>query len=293
MNMNIFAIIFIVIVLGIYLWQREAGKKKPVSVVLLPLQSLTNDVEQEWFTDGMTDALITDLAKNSGLRVISRSSAMQYKRTNKTPPEIASELGARYLIEGSIVKTGEQVKVSARLINAPKDEYLWAEEYEREFGNILGLQGEIAQTIAGQIRVKLTPQEEMRLASTRTVKPETYEMYLKGMYHLNKYTPDAMIKGMEYLHEAVNEDPEEPFTYAVLALGYNTIIHTGAVKKSVKITRIKNKEGKDIDCLRGGDRDVNVYFKFLQDAQFIREKDRFIFREGNTRGSGHIVKIIE
>ena len=220
------AVALMVTVFGIYLWQSKIAEASPVSIVLLPLKSITQNAEQEWFTDGMTDALITDLAKISGLRIISLASAMQYKGTKKTPPEIAAELGVQYVIECSIVKIAEQVKISARLINAITDEYLWAEEYERQFSNILGLQGEIAQTIAGQIQIKLTPHEETRLAATRSVNPETYELYLKGMYHMNKYTPEGIENGLAYLHEAVEKDPADPMAYAGLALGYELIAHT-------------------------------------------------------------------
>jgi len=222
------AVAFMVTVFGIYLWQSKIAEASPVSIVLLPLKSITQNAEQEWFTDGMTDALITDLAKISGLRIISLASAMQYKGTKKTPPEIAAELGVQFVIECSIVKIAEQVKISARLINALTDEYLWAEDYERQFSNILGLQGEIAQTIAGQIQVELTPQEETRLATSREVNPETYELYLKGMYHLNKYTPDGIEKGLDYLHQAVAKDTTDPLAYAGLAIGYDIIAHTPA-----------------------------------------------------------------
>jgi tetratricopeptide (TPR) repeat protein len=174
----------------------------------------------------MTDALITKLAQISGLRVISRSSAMQYKGINKAPPQIGAELGVQYLVDGSVVKIGDLVKVSARLINAPEDEYIWAKEYERGFMNILGLQGEIATAIAGQIKVQLTPQEEMRLAEKRPVNPETYEMYLKGMFHINKRTPEGINIGLEYLNKAVKIDPEESLAHAGLSLGYSIIAHT-------------------------------------------------------------------
>ena len=219
-------VIIIAIALGIYFWQSRVAEAAPVSIALLPLESFTNEAEQEWFTDSMTDALITDLAKISGIRVISRKSAMKYKGTTKPPPEIAAELGVRYVIEGSIVKMGEQVKISARLIDAHEDEYLWAEVYQRGFSNILGLQGEIAQTIASQIQVKLTPQEEQRLTVTRSVNPETHELYLKGMYYLNQYSPEGIQRGMAYLHEAVEKNPKEPLACAGLALGYEILAHT-------------------------------------------------------------------
>ena len=201
-------------------------RSQGILIAILPLVSMTDDAEQEWFTDGMTDALITDLAQISGLRVISRSSAMKYKGTNKAPPQIAAELGVHYLVEGSVVKMGDQVKVSARVINAPKDEYIWAREYEREFINILGLQGEIAKAIANQINIQLTPQEETLLTKSRPVNPETYEMYLKGMYHINKRTEEGIEKGLDYLHQAVENDPDEPLAHAGLAIGYCIIAHT-------------------------------------------------------------------
>ncbi len=225
---RILSLALIVIIIGTYLWRSEVSRAAPVSIALLPLQSITQNAEQEWFTDGMTDALITDLAKISGLKVISRTTAMKYKGTNKTPPEIADELGVRYVIEGSIVRTGDQVKISARLINAPDDEYLWAEEYERGFNDILGLQGEIAQTIAGQVQVKLAPQEKNQFASSRSINPDTYELYLKGKYHLNKLTPTGIEKGLQYLHEAVEKDPNEPLVYTGIASAYGLIAHTSS-----------------------------------------------------------------
>jgi len=223
---RILAAFIILTVFGIYIWQSEQAKAEPVSIALMPLKSLTNDTEQEWLTESMTDAMITDLAKISGLRIISRSSAMAYKGTEKTPPEIASELNIQYLIEGSIVKMGDQIKISARLIDAPNNEYLWAEQYESEFTAILALQGEIAQSIAGQVQIELTPQEESLLAVSRKVDPETHELYLKGMYHLNKYTPDGFAKGLGYLHQAVEKDPKEALAHAGLALGYDMLAHT-------------------------------------------------------------------
>lgn len=201
------------------------GRNFQNSIAVLPLESITQDAEQEWFTDGMTDALITELAQISGLRVISRSSAMQYKGVNKAPPQIASELGVQYLVDGSVVKTADLIKISARLINALEDEYIWAKEYQRGFGNVLGLQGEIATAIAGQIKVQLTPQEENRLSKTREVNPEVYQLYMKGMFHLNKLTPDGITKGLTYLEQAIENNPEEPLAYAGIAIAYLTIAH--------------------------------------------------------------------
>jgi len=219
----IFIVILLLILTKPYLFpERSTGN----SIAVLPLENMTKDPEQEWFSDGMTDALITELAQIRELRVISRSSAMQYKETTKAPPQIAAELGVQYLVDGSVVKVGDLVKISARLINALDDQYIWAKEYERRFINILGLHGEIAKAIASQIKVQLTPHEEKRLAQDRSVNPETYEMYMKGIYHLNKRTPDALEKGMAYLNQAVEKDPNEPLAQAGLSLGYSIMAHT-------------------------------------------------------------------
>ncbi|UCF64583.1 MAG: protein kinase [bacterium] len=217
-------LVFLLLIIGqLYIFQeRSVGK----SIAVMPLESITQDAEQEWFTDGMTDALITELAQISGLRVISRSSSMQYKEFNVAPPKVAFELGVQYLVDGSVVKIGDVVKISARLIDALQDEYIWAKDYERGFSNVLGLQGEIAAAIAGQIEVRLTPQEEKRLVERRPVNPETYEMYMKGMYHLNKRTPESLEKGITYLHQTVERDPTEPLAHAGLSLGYSIMAHT-------------------------------------------------------------------
>jgi TolB-like protein/Tfp pilus assembly protein PilF len=219
------AVILIIALAGIYLWQSRRAAAEPVSLVLLPLKSISQDGEQEWFIDGMTDALITDLAKISGLKVISRTSALKYKGTDKTPPEIASELDVKYVIEASIVRIRDQVKISARLINAIADEYLWAEEYERDFADILGLQGEIAQAIAGQVKVELAPREKTQFATSRTIDPITYELYLKGMYHVNKITPAGFEIGLQYLHEAVEKDPDAAIVHAGIASAYGLKAH--------------------------------------------------------------------
>jgi len=136
------------------------------------------------------------------------------------------ELNVEYLVEGSVVKNGDLIKVSARLVNVHDDEYIWARKYERGFVDALDLQAEIANEIADQIEIELTPQEEKRFTDKRPVNPKTYELYLKGMYHLNKYTPDGFSKGFKYLHQAAEDDPNEPLVYASLALAYDMLAHS-------------------------------------------------------------------
>ena len=203
------------------------------SIAVLPLENINNDPEQEWFSDGMTDGLITNLAQISQLKVISRSSSMQYKRTNKNPPAIGGELGVSYLVDGSIVRNGDLVKISARLINAGEDKYIWAKAYECKLTNIFELHQELAKAIAEQINIKLTPQEDMLLTKSRVINPETYEMYMKGMYHINKLTPEGISKGLSYLQNAVESNPEEPLTHAGLAIAYLIISHGGSYTKEI------------------------------------------------------------
>ena len=200
------------------------------SIAVLPLENIINDDEQEWFSDGMTDELITNLAQLNQLKVISRSSSIQYKGTTKNPTIIGKELDVSYLVDGSVVRIGDSVKISARLISAGENKYIWAKEYERKFTNILELHHEIAKAIAEQINIQLTPQENTLLTKFRTVNPETYEMYLKGMFQINKRTPEGIEKGLAYLRQAVETDSTEPLAWAGLALGYMIIMHTPSPK---------------------------------------------------------------
>jgi TolB-like protein/Tfp pilus assembly protein PilF len=198
-------------------------------IAVLPLANISNKGEEDYLIEGMTDALITELAQISSLSVISRNSSMQYKGTAKSPPDIASELGVHYLVDGSLLMMGQSVKISARLLNAQNNDYIWAKEYKRDFKDILGLQGEIAKAIASQIEVKLTPQEEKLLTKQRKINPETYEMYMRGMYYINKRTPNEIEKGISYLHQAAESDSTEPLAQAGLSLGYCILAHTPAM----------------------------------------------------------------
>jgi len=215
---RVISILFIGIALGIYLWLSGVAEAKPVSIALLPLVSITDNAEQDWFTEGMTDALLTDLAKISGLRVIARSSVMRYKGTNKPVREIAEELGVDYLVDGSVLKMGDEINILARLIDAPKDEYIWAEDYKRAFSDILSLQAEIAQTIAKKIQVQLTPEEQTRLTTVSTVNIEAHEYYLKGQFHWYKLTPQDLETALLYFELALEKDPNYALAHAGVAL---------------------------------------------------------------------------
>ena len=224
-----FVVVAIVVGLNIGQWREQltggVGPGRIESLAVLPLVNLSGDPNQEYFSDGMTEALIANLGKIGALRVRSRTSIMHYKDVKKPLPEIARELNVDAVVEGSVLRAGGQVRITAQLIHAPTDTHLWVGSYERDMGDILALQREVARTIAGEIKVAVTPKEEIRLASARRVHPETYEAYLKGMFYLNKFTPEGNEKGLAYLHQAIEKDPADPLPYAGLALGYCIIGH--------------------------------------------------------------------
>jgi TolB-like protein/DNA-binding winged helix-turn-helix (wHTH) protein/Flp pilus assembly protein TadD len=202
---------------------KGSARARIESIAVLPLENLSNDPSQEYFTDGMTDALITDLAQIRALRVISRTSAMHYKGAHKTLPEIAKELNVDAVLEGVVVRAGDRVRIDAQLIKADNDRHLWAKSYDRNLSDILGLQSEVASEIASEIQIKLTPQEQSRLARTRTVNPEAYENYVQGRYYWDKRSTDGFNKSIEYYEKAIQIDPDYAAAYAGLADSYNLL----------------------------------------------------------------------
>jgi TolB-like protein/predicted Ser/Thr protein kinase len=191
------------------------------SLAVLPLQNLMGDPAQEYFVDGMTEALITNLSKISAIKVISRTSIMQYKGVKKSLPQIAKELNVDAVIEGSVLRSGDRVRISAKLIRAATDQHLWAETYDRDLRDILALQSEVARTVAQQIKVTLTLQEQTRLATTHPVNPEAHDAYLKGRYYLNQLTEDRYKKSAEHFQQAIDLDPTYAPAYAGLAYCYS------------------------------------------------------------------------
>jgi TolB-like protein/Tfp pilus assembly protein PilF len=204
-----------------------------VSLAVLPLQNLSRDPEQEYFSDGMTDELITNLARIGALRVISRTSAMSYKGTKKPLSAVARELGVDAIIEGSVMRSGEKVRITAQLIHGATDRHLWAESYQRDLRDVLSMQSEVARVIAGEIAAKITPQEEKRLAAARPVNPEAHELYLKGRYELNKQTEASLRKAIEDFRKAIEKDPGFAPAYAGLADSYSFLRSTYAAPKDV------------------------------------------------------------
>ena len=198
----------------------KAARVRIESIAVLPLENLSHDPEQEYFADGMTDALITDLAQIGTLKVISRTSSMQYKQSKKSLPEIARELNVDGIVEGTVQRSGDRVRITAQLIEAPKDHHLWAESYERDLRDILTLQGEVARDIAAQISVKLAANTQERLSKARTVEPGVYEDYLKGRYYWNQRTEEGFRTAIKYFSEATQKDSNYALGYSGLAHAY-------------------------------------------------------------------------
>jgi TolB-like protein/DNA-binding winged helix-turn-helix (wHTH) protein/Tfp pilus assembly protein PilF len=190
------------------------------SLAVLPLQNLSGDKDQEYFADGMTDELITDLGQMSALRVISRTSVMRYKQTSKTLPplpQIRRELGVDAIVEGSVFRSGNRVRITAQLIDARNDRHLWAHAYERDLRDVIALQDEVARDIADEVSVKLTPGEQARLAKSRSVNPEAHEAYLKGRYYWNQITDEGVKKSFGFFQQAIEKDPKYALGYSGLA----------------------------------------------------------------------------
>jgi TolB-like protein/DNA-binding winged helix-turn-helix (wHTH) protein len=189
------------------------------SLAVLPLQNLSGDAAQGYFADGMTEELITELSRIRALKVISHTSVVEYKGTQKHLPQIARELGVDGILEGSVVREGDQVRVTVQLLDGPNDRHLWSEDYQREVRGILTLQREIAQEIAHQIRIQLTPQQQARVRSGRSVNPEAYEAYLKGRSFITSdfLTPQQLHAAQGYFEQSIRKDPGFALGYVGLA----------------------------------------------------------------------------
>jgi TolB-like protein/Tfp pilus assembly protein PilF len=192
------------------------------SLAVLPLENLSADAEQEYFSDGLTDQLITDLAKLRGLRVISRTSVLSYKRVKRPLPEIARQLGVDYVVEGTILGSGERVRITAQLIEVKNEHHLWADTFERDRRDALALQGEVARTIASQIHIHVTPQEDARLSRV-PVAPQAQDDYLRGRFNWHTRRPDLLLKSLDYFQQAIAKQPDYALAYAGLSDSYSVL----------------------------------------------------------------------
>ncbi|HEY0761998.1 MAG TPA: tetratricopeptide repeat protein [Pyrinomonadaceae bacterium] len=206
------------------LYRREAPRPVMTSIMVLPLENISGNSGEEYFADGMTDALIGDLAKISGLHVISRTSSMHYKGTKKSLPEIAREINVDAIVEGTVQRAGDRVVVRTQLIHAPTDRHLWVGDYTRDVRDVLDLQSEIARAVAQEVRIQMTPDEQARFASRRPVKPKAYDNYLQGRYlYWNKRTEENVNKAIVLFQSAIKEDESYAPAYVGLADCYSAL----------------------------------------------------------------------
>jgi TolB-like protein/DNA-binding winged helix-turn-helix (wHTH) protein/Tfp pilus assembly protein PilF len=235
--------IFLLLVLAVFTiwqtpWNRHAQSVTSDttsihSLAVLPLENLSGDPSQDYFADGMTDELITTLGQIRSLRVISRTSVMQYRGIHKNLPQIGRELKVDAIVEGTVVRYGERVRITAQLIQASADEHLWAQSYESGSKDVLALQREITSAIAKQIRMTLTPHEQILAGIEHPINAEAYESYLKGEYFLNRFTADSVHKAADYFQKAIEQDPNYVAAYTKLAGSYEILGNMGAIPKGV------------------------------------------------------------
>jgi len=202
------------------LFPRDHSSPKIRSVAVLPLENLSGDASQDYFAEGMTDDLITQLGQISALRVISRTSVMTYKSVRKALPEVARDLNVEAVVEGTVLRSGDRVRISAQLIQVPADKQLWAQIYEGDLSDTLALQNRVARAIVEQIEATLNQQERAALEKSNTVNPDAYEAYLKGRYFWNKRTGEGLQKAIDYFNRAIDKDPNYPQAYVGLADTY-------------------------------------------------------------------------
>ncbi len=234
------------------------------SLAVLPFANLTGDAGQEYFVDGMHQALLTDLSKIGALRVISRGSVMGYRGTQKTVPEIASELGVDAVVEGSVLRAGDRVRIAAELVDAATDSQIWAGRYDRDLRDVLRLHSDVARTIAERIEAELTPRERARLESAREVDPGVYKLYLKGVAHRNRYTKEDFLDSVECFEQVIARDPSFAPAYVALAdayagIGVNYLPYQDTVAKFDEVIR---------GALAIGDESADVHLLLAQKALF-------------------------
>jgi TolB-like protein/DNA-binding winged helix-turn-helix (wHTH) protein/cytochrome c-type biogenesis protein CcmH/NrfG len=235
-------------------WPQAKLPTGKVMLAVLPFDNLSGESEQEYFSDGLTDEMISQLGRlqPERLGVIARTSAMYYKGTNKRLDEIGRELGVDYVLEGSVRRDANRVRITAQLIQLSDQTQLWAESYERDLRDILALQSEVAQTVARQLQLKLTPQEQTRLATIGPVHPEAYEAYLWGRretYLVQWGSPEGYLKGIEYYRQAIQKDPDYALAYAGLAHAYHMLwsFHHFPASESLDRSRAANLRALELD----------------------------------------------
>ena len=251
------------------------------SLAVLPLENLSGDGAQEYFADAMTDELTTDLGQIGSLRVISRTSAMQYKKTSKPLRQIAGELNVDAVVEGSVLRAGDRVRITAQLIEAQTDRHLWSESYEGEARDALGLQRQVARSIAEQVRAKLTPEQRKALNSTHPVNPAAHEMYLKAL-HENGTTAEGRARALEDFDKAVALDPNYAAVRVAIAKRYLGMGHMLALPPQVAFPASINAAEKALELDESS-----------ADAHFVAGSDSFLYEWDFAKAEREILRGLE
>ena len=227
--------------------QSEAATASNKSIAVLPFDNLSRDPDNAFFTEGVQDEILTRLAKVADLKVIARTSTQRFKSAPDDLQQIAKQLGVTNILEGTVQKAGDQVRVNVQLINAMTDAHLWAETYDRKLTDIFAVESEIAKTIAETLQAKLTGSEKSSIAKTPTVNPEAYELYLKGRFFWNKRTGDDLRKSIEYLKQAIAKDPGYALAYAALADSYGLLRFYGGASPADSVVPAKAAAKKALE----------------------------------------------
>jgi TolB-like protein/DNA-binding winged helix-turn-helix (wHTH) protein len=225
----------------------EADPNRIRSVAVLPLQNLSNDSNQEYFVDGMTDELITDLAQIRELKVVSKTSIMQYKGTRTPLPQIGRELGVDAVVEGSVLRSGDRVRITAQLIRTSTDRHIWAEAYDGDLRDVLSLQARVAEAITNQVKLNLTAEESVRLRKSRAVIPEAFDLYLRGRYAWNQRNVEGFQKAIEYFNQAIEKDSSFALAYSGLADSHTLLALYGEGAPSVTEAKAAAEKALQLD----------------------------------------------
>ncbi len=254
---------------GAHNGQAAASNKSIHALAVLPLENLSHDPEQEYFADGMTEAIITDLAKISPLRIISRTSIMRYKGARKAAAAIAKELNVDVVLEGTVLRVGERVRITAQLIHAQSDTHLWAERYEQDYRDVLALQREVAQAITAEICGKVASSVRPNLTRQRTISPEVHEAYLKGRYLWNKRTPEALYRALDYFQEAIKLEPGYALAHTAIADVYlvlgGVILGVISPREGMPKAREAAKKALELDGSLGEAHAASAFVSWMYD----------------------------
>jgi TolB-like protein/DNA-binding winged helix-turn-helix (wHTH) protein/Tfp pilus assembly protein PilF len=256
---------------------QPAAQREIMSIAVLPLQNLSGDPQQEYLSDGLTDAVTNLLAQIADLRVISRTTAMHYRHTARTTPEIAKELGVDALVEGSVIRSGNHLRLTIQLVQAGKDRDIWANSYERELQDVLSLERELSREIAAQIRIQLTPEQEERLAQKRTVDPESYTLYLHGRYYWHQRSEQSLTKAIAYFKQAIARDPNFAPAYAGLADTYVVLPFFAAAPPpdTYQRARLSAEKALALDPALADAHNSVAYAKLYEDWNFAGAEREF------------------